>query len=209
MAGQEKGKQAAEPSLASHDSSIREPLFDFLEETYGKIRILEEKRTGRARADVVMVTPEALYGIEIKSDSDGYSRLAGQVKNYGLYYDYNIAAVGSSHGLHVEEHVPEWWGIITIEEIDGKLDFYFLRRPRPNPRVKAERKISILWRPELARIQEKNRLPKYREKSKRFVQMKLLEKVPPDLLWKQACEELFQRDYNAIEEEIDRFRRNP
>ena len=26
-----------------HDKDIREPLFDFLDETYGKIRILEEK----------------------------------------------------------------------------------------------------------------------------------------------------------------------
>lgn len=73
-----------------HDKDIREPLFDFLEETYGKNRILEEKRTGRSRADVVMVTPEALYGIEIKSDADTYTRLAGQVKDYDKFYDYNI-----------------------------------------------------------------------------------------------------------------------
>ena len=26
-----------------HDSEIREPLFDFLEETYGRIRVIEEK----------------------------------------------------------------------------------------------------------------------------------------------------------------------
>lgn len=196
-----------EGTLAAHDSSIREPLFDFLEETYGKIRILEEKRTGRARADVVMVTPTAICGIEIKSDHDSYARLAGQVKNYDLYYDFNIVAVGSSHSLHIREHVPEWWGIITIEELEGKLDFYFLRRPRANPNVKDERKISILWRPELARLLEQNRLPGYREKSKQFVQRKLLEKVPPSLLWEQAYEELFQRDYNTIDREIAEFRR--
>lgn len=194
-------------SLTAHDSDIREPLFDFLEETYGKIRIIEEKRTGRARADAVMVTPDALYGIEIKSDNDSYTRLAGQVKNYNLYYDYNIVAVGSSHGLHIEEHVPEWWGIITIEEIEGMLDFYMLRMPKPNPKVKAERKISILWRPELARIQEKNQMPKYREKSKKFVQTKLLERVPSEILWEQVSEELFERDYTTINDEIKGFRR--
>ena len=47
-----------------YDKDIREPLFVFLEETYGKTRILEEKRTGSARADAVMVTPEILYGIK-------------------------------------------------------------------------------------------------------------------------------------------------
>ena len=51
-----------------------------------------------------------------------------------------------------------------------------------------------------------NRLPRYREKSKEFVQRKLLEKVPETILWQQACEELFQRDYNTINDEIRRFR---
>lgn len=41
-----------------YDADIREPLFEFLEETYGKIRIFEEKIMGRSRADVVMVTEE-------------------------------------------------------------------------------------------------------------------------------------------------------
>ena len=62
-----------------HDKDIRDPLFDYLEETYGKIRILEEKMMGRSRADVVMVTEDALYGIEIKSDADTYARLPGSV----------------------------------------------------------------------------------------------------------------------------------
>lgn len=57
-----------------YDKDIREPLFDFLERTYDKVRILEEKQTGRARADVVMITPDLLYGIEIKSEADTYAR---------------------------------------------------------------------------------------------------------------------------------------
>ena len=52
------------------DKDIREPLFEFLEERYGKVRILEEKTVGRSRADVVMVIPEKIVGIEIKSDAD-------------------------------------------------------------------------------------------------------------------------------------------
>ena len=196
-----------ETSLTAHDKDIREPLFEYLEDRYGKVRIIEEKRAGKARADVVMVTPDAIYGVEIKSDKDTYTRLEGQVKNYNLYFDYNIVAVGSTHAAHIKEYVPEWWGIITIEEIDGTLDFYMLREAKKNPKVKDERKISILWRPELARVQEINGLPKYKEKSKLFVQKKLLEKVPHDLLWKQVSEELFQRDYNTIEQEIEGFRR--
>ena len=79
-----------------HDADIREPLFDFLEETYGKTRILEEKNTGRSRADVVMVTENEVIGLEIKSDADSYQRLSGQVKDYDRYYDRNFVVIGSS-----------------------------------------------------------------------------------------------------------------
>lgn len=190
-----------------HDKDIREPLFDFLEETYGKIRILEEKMMGKSRADVVMVTTDALYGIEIKSDADSYARLGRQVKDYNLYYDYNYVVVGTSHALHVEEHVPQWWGIITAEPEGDAVDFYILRRPEKNPALAWKRKISILWRPELAHIQELNGMPKYKEKSKLFVMEKILEKVPEERLKSQLCEELFQRDYTAIDKEIKDYRK--
>ena len=191
-----------------YDRDIREPLFDFLETTYGKVRILEEKRTGSARADVVMITPGALWGIEIKSDADSYARLEKQVKNYDWYYDRNIIVVGTSHAAHVREHVPDWWGVITAElDADRNVDFYILREAAHNPKVKDKRKISILWRTELNRLLEKNNLPKYKEKSKLFVQDKLLEKVSPETLWPQAYEELFERDYNTIGQEIEDFRK--
>ncbi len=190
-----------------YDKDIREPLFDFLEETYGKIRIIEEKNIGRVRSDVVMITPKLIYGIEIKSDADTYTRLKKQVKNYDLYYDRNIIVVGSSHAMHVEEHVPDWWGIITVElDKDGKVDFYVLRETKENPKVDRQRKIMLLWRPELAHLLETNKLPKYKEKSKAFVQEKLLEKVPDEILWEQAYEELFQRDYNTIGQRIAEYK---
>ena len=96
-----------------YDKDIREPLFDFLEERYEKARIIEEKQMGRSRADVMMVLPDALVGIEIKSDADTYARLARQVKDYDRFFDYNYVVAGSNHGLHIGEHVPSWWGIIT------------------------------------------------------------------------------------------------
>lgn len=182
-----------------YDKDIREPLFDFLEEKYGKIRIIEEKQMGRSRADVVMVMPEAVCGIEIKSDADTYARLERQVKDYDRYFDYNYIVAGTSHAMHVEEHVPDWWGIITVELENGRVDFYVLREAKENPKVDWKKKLNILWRPELSHIQELNQLPKYRQKSKDFVIDKILLKVPQKDLCRQVSEELFERDYNEIE----------
>lgn len=182
-----------------YDKDIREPLFDFLEEKYGKIRIIEEKQMGRSRADVVMVMPEAVCGIEIKSDADTYARLERQVKDYDRYFDYNYIVAGTSHAMHVEEHVPDWWGIITVELENGRVDFYVLREAKENPKVDWKKKLNILWRPELSHIQELNQLPKYRQKSKDFVIDKILLNVPQKDLCRQVSEELFERDYNEIE----------
>lgn len=190
-----------------YDKDIREPLFDFLEETYGKIRILEEKRIARSRTDLTMVTESALFGVEIKSDADTYARLKRQAKDYDRFYDYNIAVVGSTHAHHIAEHVPSHWGIITVEEAEGVADFYILRKPVKNPNVNPADKITILWRPELAHIQEKNEMAAYKQKSKRFVQEKILETVPEEVLWRQVSEELFERDYTKIKEQIDAYRK--
>lgn len=126
-----------------------------------------------------------------------------------MYYDRNIVVAGSSHAVHITEHVPKHWGIVTVEsDKDGRADFYILREPLDNPKVKDDRKISILWRIELNNLLKLNGLPRYPRKSKFFVQQVLLERVDHDSLWKQACNELFERDYNTIEETIEEYRKN-
>ncbi len=189
-----------------YDKDIREPLFDFLEEKFGKVRIFEEKNMGKSRADIVMITEDAFFGVEIKSDADTYVRLEKQVKDYDTFFDYNIVAVGSSHAHHIMEHVPGWWGIITIDEVDGCPDFYVLREAEHAPEVDIKSQLSFMWRPELVHIQELNDMPKYKDKSKQFVIDKIYEKLEPGLLKKQMCIELFERDYNSIAERINAYR---
>lgn len=192
------------------DQDIREPLFDFFDEKFGKVRIIEEKQIAKSRADVMLVLEEKLIGVEIKSDADTYARLARQVKDYNKFFDYNYVVVGSSHSKHIEEHVPEYWGIIEAISKEESVEFNVLREPEINKRAqrtyKMKRKLSILWRPELSHIQEINGMPKYKQRSKDFVITKIMEKVSWDLLHRQISEELFQRDYNTISEAIKEWR---
>lgn len=200
-----RDKDWEEPSML-YDKDIREPLFDFLEETYGKVRIMEEKQMGKSRADIIMVLPGLLTGIEIKSDADTYVRLGRQIKDYDCYFDRNIVVAGSTHAAHVREHVPEWWGIITVEQMDREIDFYVMREAGENPRMDWKRKLSLLWRPELAHIQELTKMPRYKEKSKAFVIERMLLKVPEQQLSLLVSEELFERDYTRIEETIREYK---
>ena len=189
------------------DKDIREPLFDFLEERYGKVRILEEKTVGNSRADVVMVIPDKIVGIEIKSDADTYTRLERQVADYDLYFDQNIVVVGSTHASHVAEHVPKYWGIISVEEYEADIDFYVVREMQPNPKADLLRTIRVLWRPELAHIQETYSLPMYKGKSKDFVRTIIVDRLPAEIVHHEISEILFERDYAAMIEQIQAYRK--
>lgn len=199
------------------DADIREPLFDFLETTYGKTRILEELNIASSRADVVMITDGYIFGVEIKSDADSYTRLPSQIKDYDKFFDKNIIVVGSKHAMHVEEHVPESWGIIVVELVDGAPDFYMLRNPKLNTKNEIKNKLSLLWRFELVQIQEKEDMPKYAQKSKAFVVEKIAERVEYPVEKKghidlkrlnyQITDILFERDYNTVGDIILQYRK--
>ena len=80
-----------------------------------------------------------------------------------------------------------------------------VREMLANPHVDLTRKIRILWRPELYSIQQKYHLPEYKQKSKAFVQKKLVEKLPEMILNEQISQKLFERDYTQIAEEIRNY----
>ena len=114
--------------------------------------------------------------------------------------------------MHIREHVPWYWGVITVELVDGVFDFYIFRKPEPNPKVIWKKKLEILWRPELAMLQKLNQMPKYKEKSKSFVVEKIVErlqngKINELQLMKQMCEILLERDYNTIAKDLNSYRK--
>ena len=246
------------------DRDIREPLFDFLEEFYGKIRIFEEKVTGISRTDALGVIDGQLIGFEIKSDRDTYTRLKRQTTDYDLLCDVNYLVVGKSHRRQADQHIPAHWGIICVYEEDeteneipeanasaylrekirqeevesrekegtvsdteiipdmtgedtseinmaaGTMEAKLSQKekksiiveidqiPGVNPNVKIERQLDLLWRPELATLQEWNEMPKYAQKSKAFVREKILERVSQEMLKRQITDLLFERDYEAL-----------
>lgn len=184
------------------DKEMREPLFDYLEEFYGKIRIFEEKNAGGSRADVIGVIDSNLLGFEIKSDSDSYTRLKTQTRDYDDFCDINFLVIGKTHIKHAEEHIPPYWGILCVYEEEEQVKVEMIQIPGRNPKVSIKKQIEFLWRPELYQIQKWNDLPEYKQKSKQFVREKIVEKVPEEILKRQMTDLLFERDYEILLEEI-------
>ena len=187
--------------MALLDKDIREPLFLWLEEKYEKARFFEEKDIGRSRADIMMVTDNAITGFEIKSDADSYARLKRQVRDYNKYFDYNYVAVGRSHLKHIEEHIPKWWGVVACGEgDDGEVLFEMVKEAQKNPKRDMNLKMSFLWKRELLTITGECLKFKYKQLSKLAIRAKLIEKVDEETLDALVSRELFDRDYTTIGE---------
>ena len=186
------------------DRDMRPVLFDYLDLRYGKIRTYEELYIGDTRADILAVIPGMLLGFEIKSDADTYTRLETQVKDYDKYCDLNYVVIGESHAKHISEHIPEHWGIMLVAHTEGENGcgtVTELREAKPNRKVKLNNKLKLLWRRELSDLLKRNSLPKYAQKSKKFVSETLLERVEETLLAEQICDVLFERDYTIFEDD--------
>lgn len=183
------------------DEDIRILLFDFLDLRYPKVRTFEEKVMGKSRSDVVALLPDALVGIEIKSDADTYARLATQVKDYDKFFDMNYIVVGSSHLRRVAEHIPTHWGILHVDQTEEEPIIREVRAAGQNPKIKLKTQFVFMWKRELWALLKLNNLPAYKQKSRKFIIDTLLSKVDEHTLKMQMCDMLFERDYSIFEVE--------
>ena len=93
------------------------------------------------------------------------------------------------------------------DKLTHKIDFYVVREMQPNPKADLLRTIRVLWRPELAHIQETYSLPMYKGKSKDFVRTLIVDRLPAEIVHHEISEILFERDYAAMIEQIQEFRK--
>ena len=128
----------------------------------------------------------------------GQAKTEEDRKDYNKYFDYNLLVVGSTHAIHVMEHVPKHWGIVSVELIKDKMDFYEIRDPQKSTKTTLKNQLPLLWRRELAQIQQINKLHKYTGKSKSFIEEYVLSSVPPEVLKRQVIDILFERDYSIF-----------
>ncbi len=186
-----------------YDEDIRILLFDYLDRRFPKVRTFEEKSMGHSRSDVIALLPKTIVGMEIKSDADSYTRLVTQVKDYDKYFDINYIVVGSSHVMGVREHVPPYWGILVVDQTEEEPIIRQVRSAKPNPKVKLKTQLVFMWKRELIMLLKVNKLGMYAKGSRRTMEKALLTFVPHDMLKKQMCYMLFERDYSIFEKDCE------
>lgn len=148
---------------------------------------------GRARIDLAVIA-DRLIGIEIKGPKDSVSRLSGQAQAYSECFDQVVLIVHDSLAAEAQRLIPDWWGLVTGQQIDGRIQYRFVRRLSRNPSLNLDRVLALLWREEidslLSDLVGSNARPRATKKS---IRAQLLAEVEPPILHEASIRKLRER----------------
>lgn len=140
------------------DIDIRIPLLKWLDDLYlydDDTRIIEEMKVPRpaARVDVAVVNGE-LSGYEIKSDADTLFRLGSQIGAFTNVFDKINIVTTKKHLKKARKKIPNFWGIIIYECLDGESKFVVKRQAKKNTKVNLESLLYTLNKRELRNVSQ-------------------------------------------------------
>jgi hypothetical protein len=107
--------------------------------------------SGLSRVDIAVINGQ-IHGYEIKSEEDTLKRLPNQIKYYNKSLEKITIAVNEIHFSKILEVIPDWWGILVIE---NDLTINIARNAQENPLIEGTSLLELLWSNELRSIAAK------------------------------------------------------
>ncbi len=146
------------------DQDIRTILHSYLTEQNKDTIIVDELnvKNGLARVDIAVING-SIHGYEIKSEVDTLNRLKNQIEHYNSSLEKVSIAINSVHKEKVFDIVPEWWGIL---EVNNYSEISEKRQPKENPDLEVSNFLLYLWKDELIKILVNNNVS-YKKSSNR------------------------------------------
>lgn len=169
------------------DLDIRQKLISTILNKYNNAPdsiIIEELGLcqGLSRIDIAVVNG-ALMGYEIKSELDTLDRLPLQQETYNKILDYVTIVSFTSHLKHLNNFIPDWWGIIEVRKNCENFSFITHKNPVRNQNQDSYSIAQLLWKDEALEILEGMNLIKgLRSKPRTFLWSKLSESMSIDSL---------------------------
>lgn len=147
-------------------------------------RIIDELGVclGESIVDIAVING-SLSGYEIKSDVDTLRRLPRQIENYNKVFDYMSIVTSQKYAPIINDYIPDWWGIIEVEDNAGAVIVTEKRKPIQNKQVELFYLVQLLWKDELIKIIDSYNLNKSKKnKSKREIWTYLTEVIDNNML---------------------------
>lgn len=136
----------------TNDREIRDKLLEILRANKGNIKIINELDLHGAVVDIAVIRKKYFCGYEIKSDKDNLSRLPIQMQIYDWMLDKITIVVGISKLPEVKRIIPDFWGIMTASNGNGKITITEKRKPKLNKYISKTWLAKKLWRSDIVNI---------------------------------------------------------
>ena len=136
----------------TNDREIRVKLLEILRANKNNIKIINELDLHGAVVDIAIIKKKHFCGYEIKSDKDNLSRLPIQMQIYDFMFDKITIVVGISKLEEVKRIVPDFWGIMTASNGNGKITITEKRKPKLNKYISKNWLAMKLWRSDIVNI---------------------------------------------------------
>lgn len=102
---------------------------------------------GASRVDVCLVNG-SMTGYEIKSPRDNFGRLGNQIDHYSRILDFAYLVVAGKDVARALCAIPDWWGVLSVEEHEATGLVRLERQSAGNPAVDLDFVAQLLWRDE-------------------------------------------------------------
>ena len=111
---------------------------------------------GIVRLDIAELNNN-FYGYQIKSDKDVLDRLPKQIQYYNKSVQFLTIICTNKYLQKIKLLIPQFWGVILVEEINNEIKFSQLKQPKLN-NIKLKQLLKILWRKQLDSIIKLNNI---------------------------------------------------
>ncbi|MBN2239005.1 MAG: sce7726 family protein [Dehalococcoidales bacterium] len=180
--------------------SLNHEVLDFFPQDNSAIVINEfGVCQGEARIDVAVINGQ-IHGFEIKSENDTLERLPSQQQAYNRVFNTITIVVGDKFIDIIENHIPDWWGVVHAYQLANSVKFETKREYQDNPTVDPYSLAQLLWHREALEILQHFNLDKgIRSKPRRYSWLALANNIPLDQLSRVVRDALKKRNsLNAI-----------
>lgn len=171
------------------DKEIRTILHQYIRENFDMRKyILDDEfrlSDGFVVADVALIGTD-LIGFEIKSDKDVLDRLSVQSMVYSNAFSECFLVTTPKYAERASLLVPDWWGILIVEERDNTLFMSEYRRGEENLDVTPLAVLQLLKKKEAGDLLRLVNSP-ISNKKKAEIYLELMEKLQPDELIYLSC----------------------
>lgn len=157
-----------------NDSKIRKAIKEIEFKTHfteEDTKVIDEMglNQGSSIIDIAVINGK-MVGYEIKSDRDTLKRLDGQISEYNKVFDFINIVTSKKYAPVIKNHVPDWWGIIEVQEKNHAIKIFQRRKAKLNKNVSAYSLLQLLWKEELSDMIDRYAVNKaLKNKSKKII----------------------------------------